>query len=580
MNPPEDHSAPDAPRSRHVFRRYLRYAFAQRRANAPPQRMVRWFDPLLLVRTLLQVVVATLFGRYADRRARFAGGEARPARHDDADGLWLDWVADIGDGFDGTATIAGLLAQPQLPLGDETLPHGRVLVFGGDTMYPGASRQAAEERLELPYYALHPQSDEAQPRDLYAIPGNHDWFDGLATFTRLFCQGRWFAGWKTSQSRSYFVLRLPGGWWFVGVDVQLDNDVDTAQRDYLLAATREIAPGDAVILAAAVPWWLRAPEDKARRNMEYLARILVEARGARVRLKLSGDLHHYTRYDEPDGSAAVTSGGGGAFLHGTAFQPRVLDGGARLAKAWPDALRSRLALWRLPLFPLFNAPFSLLLGGVLMLLFWGLDAASHGTFFYNLSVRPAAGGAFALLEALPSAPLLTLGLFGWLLAAVLFADPPGPRGDLLHRVARGTVGTLHGLIHLVVALALLPHLMVTGWRLADPFAFLGMLLLGWLVLSLAAGVVFGVYLWLTWQVGGYHREQAFAACRSDGYRHFLRLHIGGDGTLRAWVIGVRRPCRDWQAFPGARADEASIGFGPGFRVARDIEQVDRFDIAR
>ncbi len=48
---------------------------------------------------------------------------------------------------------------------------------------------------------------------MLALAGNHDWYDGLTTFLRLFCVGRPIGGWRTEQTRSYFAARLPHDWW-------------------------------------------------------------------------------------------------------------------------------------------------------------------------------------------------------------------------------------------------------------------------------------------------------------------------------------------------------------------------------
>ncbi len=34
---------------------------------------------------------------------------------------------------------------------------------------------------------------------LFAIPESHDWYDGLANFTNIFCRNHWIGGWKTRQ---------------------------------------------------------------------------------------------------------------------------------------------------------------------------------------------------------------------------------------------------------------------------------------------------------------------------------------------------------------------------------------------
>jgi hypothetical protein len=50
----------------------------------------------------------------------------------DADGaVWIDFVADLGDGFDSTFAVASLLAPDQLKVGELTLPRGQLLVIRG-----------------------------------------------------------------------------------------------------------------------------------------------------------------------------------------------------------------------------------------------------------------------------------------------------------------------------------------------------------------------------------------------------------------------------------------------------------------
>ena len=97
---------------------------------------------------------------------------------------------------------------------------------------------------------------------VYAIPGNHDWYDGLSTFTRLFCSdigGRRFAGWWTRQRRSYFVIKLPHDWWLVGSDGQLQSDLDVPQIEHFREIARaHMKSGDKVILCLAQPVWIYA----------------------------------------------------------------------------------------------------------------------------------------------------------------------------------------------------------------------------------------------------------------------------------------------------------------------------------
>ena len=48
------------------------------------------------------------------------------------DVCWLDYVADVGDGFVATYTMAHLLAQDHLEVDGERISRGKILVMGGD----------------------------------------------------------------------------------------------------------------------------------------------------------------------------------------------------------------------------------------------------------------------------------------------------------------------------------------------------------------------------------------------------------------------------------------------------------------
>ena len=63
----------------------------------------------------------------------------------------------------------------------------------------------------------------------FAIPGNHDWIDGLETFQRHIQHRGWLGGWLLPQEASYFALKLPQGWWLFGLDLALLDDIDMCQ---------------------------------------------------------------------------------------------------------------------------------------------------------------------------------------------------------------------------------------------------------------------------------------------------------------------------------------------------------------
>jgi hypothetical protein len=65
-------------------------------------------------------------------------------------------------------------------------PRGDVLVFGGDTAYPVATAQEISNRVLVPFNEAFTARDDGRRRVLLGVPGNHDWYDGLDGFARLF----------------------------------------------------------------------------------------------------------------------------------------------------------------------------------------------------------------------------------------------------------------------------------------------------------------------------------------------------------------------------------------------------------
>ncbi|HVK20791.1 MAG TPA: metallophosphoesterase, partial [Actinokineospora sp.] len=213
-----------------------------------PKPAVRWLAPKVLISTGIQSVIATIFGSYADKRELQGSLPAKIHRYDDDDELWIDFVADVGDGFDPTYSVASLLAAEALEIeGHGELPRGRLLIMGGDQVYPSASTQNYEDRSKGVYRAAFPAPD-GEPPTLFALPGNHDWYDGLTSFLRVFAQQRGFGGWETAQTRSYFAIELPHRWWLFAIDTQFDDYVDSPQLEYFRKASAELRPGDGVIL--------------------------------------------------------------------------------------------------------------------------------------------------------------------------------------------------------------------------------------------------------------------------------------------------------------------------------------------
>jgi hypothetical protein len=208
--------------------------------------MVGWYDPGQLWKTALQVLVSTLFGRYSDYRLIEAlttvdAKDVHP--YSDRPEIWIDYASDCGDGWDSTYAVAYWLSQPHLAFSHDGSPSvdtrpGDILVLGGDQVYPTASREEYERRLRLPFQTARGYTSAPHPH-LFVIPGNHDWYDGLVSFTRLFCAERWFGGWQTRQRRSYFALALPHGWWLLGADASWDRTSTCCRSSSSAASERK-----------------------------------------------------------------------------------------------------------------------------------------------------------------------------------------------------------------------------------------------------------------------------------------------------------------------------------------------------
>ena len=520
-----------------------------------PRRAVPWLSPVLLSGTAVRVVLANLFGAYLDKREL---QDALPARIFDEgsqrEEMWLDYVADTGDGFNATYSVAYLLAQPTLDLAGERLPRGEVLVLGGDQVYPTASGQQYEDRFKGPFRAALPQEPSTGPAPrLYALPGNHDWYDGLTAFLRLFVrsnEGR-VGGWQTRQTRSYFAVRLPHHWWLFGTDVQSGAYIDDPQMRYFQTVAEQLGPGDKVILCPPAPTWVQADQDrKAYDSVDYFVRTVIAPTGAEVKLMISGDLHHYARYSGPE-RELITCGGGGAYVYPTHRLPERIDVPPpkslmrrtspvkrfRLAATYPTRSRSRAlsfgVFWRLP----WRNPSFLALVGVVqtltMLAF--VNAAEH------------VSGTEQRLVTIPAAVMIIVNLLG-----AIFLAMPHAAGH--RRPRHWALGITHGLAILGVAV-----LGTWAW-LNLPFVDLpwplplALAVLVYLPLSaLAAGELFGLYLLVAAGLG-VNVNELFAGQGITGYKGFLRLHFERDGSLTIYPVGVDRTTSRWHATPDAPAD--------------------------
>ena len=110
--------------------------------------------------------------------------------------VYVDFVADTGDDVAVSRAVARLVFAPyELPDPDRpgqflSAPRGDILFFGGDTAYPVATAQEIMNRVIVPWNQvleeLPEDCERRRQRVLLGIPGNHDWYDGLDGFARMF----------------------------------------------------------------------------------------------------------------------------------------------------------------------------------------------------------------------------------------------------------------------------------------------------------------------------------------------------------------------------------------------------------
>jgi hypothetical protein len=499
--------------------------------------------------------------------------------------------------------MAKLLAEPELKLGGEVVPQGRILILGGDQVYPAAKREEYNDRFIGPFKSALPCAKNGRAPDMFAVPGNHDWYDGLTSFLRLFCQGRTIGGWQTRQKYSYFAIKLPHRWWLWALDIQFEADIDKPQLDYFEnIASDHFKGGDRVILCNAAPSWTEASIDSpgAYKNLVFFEREYVRKHGGEAVVMLTGDLHHYCRYFAEGGARQkITSGGGGAYLYPThrmpeelrleeALEPSEVSGGdesyrltyRRGDNLFPSVETSRRLRAGVLLFPFKNLKFCLLLCFLYLVFSWLLESASKGfpqSFMEQVSTlspleaRNIQKVFWAVLDTLKHSPSSVLFVLAILFGLTTFSGWK-PRRHI-------PLGFTHGLAHIGLNIYLIwgfaylnTHVFSTLLidQISHALLFSGeMFAIG----GILGGLLMGLYLFLSELMAGLHTNEVFSAQRIADHKSFLRLHIDQGGNLRIFPVGVTRVCREWRFNPDAADGQSWFepGDGPIGSRARLIE---------
>lgn len=345
--------------------------------------MVEWYSPKQLLKTARDVVVSSLFSHHADRRAFYTEWQNPNLKPIEAatgmEEVWIDYVADTGDGGNSTYTLATQVLADFVELneipqhlqnnkdllntigelnsratkGNELgLPRGNILIFGGDLVYPVASEENYQkffyshfkEALPKSLQKLLPLSNSDNvDKMVFAFPQNHDWYDSLASFSQIFChkEKERFLDMYCPQEQSYAAIKLPHDWWIFGLDFALNGDIDELQYEYFLKIIEGkdkngnkiegLNEHSKVIINYPEPVWTCSALDELTSQSSFryqdLERLIEKETGQviadklvgkDISIRMAGDQHYYRRYTtETNNGHLITCGSGGAFLHPT-----------------------------------------------------------------------------------------------------------------------------------------------------------------------------------------------------------------------------------------------------------------------
>jgi uncharacterized membrane protein HdeD (DUF308 family) len=256
----------------------------------------------------------------------------------------------IGDTGEGDASQHVLRDQLLAVAGREDV---RFVLISSDVVYPNGSMIDYEAKFWLPFKGV--------ARPVYAIPGNHDWYDALDAFLATFLEAdaaraamrarvesdlrlssttgarierliaqaarlRAEYGVPTGFQRGPFLELQSERFALLAIDTGIVKRVDAEQWRWLESALGR-ARGKLIMAVLGHPFYAKS-YDMAYGNEPFarLKRLLVEHG---VTILMAGDTHDFEYYLEPPrpGSSAVhyfVNGGGGAYLSlGSALQ-------------WPD----------------------------------------------------------------------------------------------------------------------------------------------------------------------------------------------------------------------------------------------------
>ena len=289
---------------------------------------------------------------WLDRLVGSAPGEPQDPvlrRHAELESFKFVFFGDPGEGDASQYALVPLLVAHER---DE-----QFAFISSDVIYPAGGVNEYLEKFYRPYQNL--------PFPIYAVPGNHDWYDGLHGFAVHFCGAAPYRkpprprggsgpraklrnilwrdpeevdpavlercrelrpepGQRSEQPAPYFVLEA-GPVDLVGIDNGIRGTVDREQGEWLRRVSRRSPKPKVLVLGKPI----YADGEYHPREIEGGGTVdkIVRDPANNYVATVVGDKHNYQRYGVDVGGGRViqhiVSGGGGAFTHATHKIPRV-----------------------------------------------------------------------------------------------------------------------------------------------------------------------------------------------------------------------------------------------------------------
>jgi hypothetical protein len=304
-------------------------------------------------------VLASWFGdptgrtrsRWAEQRTAAGAPADKVIRRNDPDRFSFMVIGDTGEGdAPQYAVVPGFLT-----VGQDTA----FTVLSSDVIYPVGATDDYGTKFFRPY--------QDYPAPIYAIPGNHDWYEDLNGFMRVFCDAPplpadpaprpltpawlrsllWHRPSAVDEQRLAEASKLrsapaqqavqPGPYWaidagpvrVIGIDTGLLGTLDAEQGRWL----REVSAGPVPkILITGSPLYVDGEHHPCPIEGGGTVDDLVRDPERNFVAAIGGDIHNYQRYPvhvpgHVSGTVRtiqyVVSGGGGAFMHATHTIERV-----------------------------------------------------------------------------------------------------------------------------------------------------------------------------------------------------------------------------------------------------------------